>query len=134
MTTAAPPPRSRPTPPCRSSASPPTSMRHCELGHLDQAGELLESVFDAISETRGERELLRTLAAAAYVLEVSGERALAARALGRAEPLQDNFQDNFVDAIGTARTRLSERLGAATTANLALVGALGAAGGDDPGA
>jgi hypothetical protein len=85
-----------------------------EVGDIDRASRLLESVFVAVEAGRGEREVMRTLTAAAYVLERSGHPTLAARALGRAGP----FQDNWVDAAGTTRARLSHNLGKPTTKQL----------------
>jgi hypothetical protein len=86
----------------------------CELGHPDEASRLLESVFTTIETGWGEREVLRALVAAAHVLEAAGEPQLAARAIGRASP----FQDNFVDTIGNVRARLTENLGAGLTESL----------------
>ena len=78
------------------------AVSQCELGHLDAAARLVETVFSKIESDRGEREAQRTLAVAAYVLEAAGDRGLAARAVRRALP----FQDNFVDTIGAVRARL----------------------------
>ena len=95
------------------------AISQCELGHLDAAARLVESVFSNIETDRGEREAQRTLAVAAYVLEAAGERGLAARALGRAGP----FQDNFVDTIGTVRARLTADPGTSDAETLLAEGA-----------
>jgi tetratricopeptide (TPR) repeat protein len=90
------------------------AVAYTEVGEIDRASELLESVFVAVQDGRGEREVMRTLTAAAYVLERRGQRTLAARALGRARP----FQDNWVDAAGIAHARLSDSLGERTAQEL----------------
>jgi predicted ATPase/DNA-binding SARP family transcriptional activator len=95
------------------------AISKCELGHPDEASRLLESVFTTIESGWGGREVLRTLVVAAHVLEAAGERHLAARAIGRAEP----FQDNFVDTIGNVRTRLTKNLGAQLTESVMAEGA-----------
>lgn len=95
------------------------TISQCELGHLDAAARLIESVFSNIATDRGEREAQRTLAVAAYVLEAAGERGLAARALGGAGP----FQDNFVDTLGTVRARLTANPGTSAAETLVAEGA-----------
>jgi hypothetical protein len=79
------------------------AISQCELGHLDVAARLVDFAFSIVGTDRGERELMRTLAVAAHVLEAADERHLAARAVGRPGP----FQDHFIDTIGTVRARLT---------------------------
>jgi predicted ATPase/DNA-binding SARP family transcriptional activator len=95
------------------------AVSHCKLGNIDRAGQLLESVFAAIDTGLDSNETFRTLAAASHVLHEAGESHLAARAIGRAEP----FQDNFIDTIGIVRAALAESLGAALTEDLIAEGA-----------
>ena len=95
------------------------AVSHCKLGHAGLAGHLLESVFAAIDSGLDEYETFRTLTAAGQVLEEVGESHLAARALGRAEP----FQDNYIDTIGIVRAVLTTRLGSSVTDALMAEGA-----------
>ena len=83
------------------------AISQCEVGHLDEAAELVLSAFDLAGSDRSERETQRTLAAASYVLEAAGQPELAAAAVGRAAP----YQDNFVDTLGTVGKRLRADLG-----------------------
>lgn len=94
------------------------AISQCELGRLGHAAQLVESVFSTIESDRGEREVLRTLAVAAQVLQAAGDQRLAARALGRAGAIQDNF----VDTIGTVRARLTAELGTAAVEALSAEG------------
>lgn len=75
-------------------------------------------MFAAIDSGLDGYETFRTLTAASQVLEV-GESHLAARALGRAEP----FQDNYIDTIGIVRAALTTRLGSSVTDALMAEGA-----------
>lgn len=76
-------------------------------------------MFAAIDSGLDEYETFRTLTAAGQVLEEVGESHLAARALGRAEP----FQDNYIDTIGSVRAALTTRLGSTVTEALIAEGA-----------
>ena len=76
-------------------------------------------MFAAIDSGLDEYETFRTLTAASQVLEEVGESHLAARALGRAEP----FQDNYIDTIGIVRAALTTHLGSSVTDALMAEGA-----------
>jgi predicted ATPase/DNA-binding SARP family transcriptional activator len=95
------------------------AVSYCKLGNIGQAGHLLETVFAAIDDGLDSHETFRTLATAGQVLEAVGESHLAARAIGRAEP----FQDNFIDTFGIVRATLKERLGSTLTEALIAEGA-----------
>jgi predicted ATPase/DNA-binding SARP family transcriptional activator len=95
------------------------AISECELGHLALAARIVEGVFAVVAHERSEREVRRTLAVAAHVLTAAAEHDLAARAVGRAAP----FQDNFVDTIGSVRSRLVAALGAPVAEALVADGA-----------
>ena len=83
------------------------AISRCETGHVNVGAELVLSALALAGADQSEREVQRTLAAAAYVLEAAGQPEVAALAVGRASP----YQDNFVDTIGTVRNRLRVGLG-----------------------
>jgi tetratricopeptide (TPR) repeat protein len=83
------------------------AVSQCEIGRADLAAELVQSAFDVAGAGRSERETQRTLAVAAHVLEAVGQAELAAAALGKAAP----YQDNYIDTLGTVASRLQSRMG-----------------------
>jgi tetratricopeptide (TPR) repeat protein len=83
------------------------AISQSETEHLDVGAELVLAAFALAGSDHSEREVQRTLAAAAYVLEAAGQLELAAAAAGRAAP----YQDNYVDTLGTVRSRLRVDLG-----------------------
>jgi hypothetical protein len=83
------------------------AVSQCEIGRVNLGAELVLSAFDVAGAGRSEREAQRTLAVAAHVLEAVGQAELAAAAVGKAMP----YQDNYVDTLGTVERRLRSRIG-----------------------
>lgn len=83
------------------------AVSQCEIGRVNLGAELVLSAFGVAGAGRSEREAQRTLAVAAHVLEAVGQAELAAAAVGKAVP----YQDNYVDTLGTVESRLRSRIG-----------------------
>ena len=88
------------------------------LGEQAEPRQLLLQAFDA-TVGLSDREVLRTFAASGYVLARAGEWEAAARALGAAEQMQEQW----FDILGRARTLVTEAIGAEACARFEADGA-----------